>query len=110
VRSVDFSTYLISASIAWEKVVNRDEYPFSLPAISHVSEIKFNPKVTFFVGENGSGKSTLIEALAVAWGFNAEGGSKNYNFSTHKAHSELNKYLDLVKAPRLALPNPDGLS
>jgi predicted ATPase len=102
VRSVDFSTYLISTSIAWDKVENRDHYPFSLPAISQVNEIKFHPKVTFFVGENGSGKSTLIEALALAWGFNAEGGSKNFNFSTHKAHSDLNKYLNLVKAPRRA--------
>lgn len=93
---------MISASIAWDKIKDRDVCPFSLPVISHVSEIKFHPKVTFFVGENGSGKSTLIEALAMAWGFNAEGGSKNYNFSTHKAHSDLNKYLSLVKAPRRA--------
>ncbi|MFE8152920.1 AAA family ATPase [Brenneria goodwinii] len=34
----------------------------------------FHPDVTFFVGENGSGKSTLLEAIAVAMGFNAEGG------------------------------------
>ena len=33
-----------------------------------------------FVGENGSGKSTLLEALAVAHGFNPEGGTKNYVF------------------------------
>jgi predicted ATPase len=32
--------------------------------------------VTFFVGENGSGKSTLLEAIAVASGFNPEGGTK----------------------------------
>ena len=44
--------------------------------------ISFNTPVTFFVGENGSGKSTLIEAIAVAMGYNAEGGSKNFNFST----------------------------
>jgi predicted ATPase len=38
--------------------------------------------VTFLVGENGSGKSTLIEAIAVAVGFNAEGGSRDFHFST----------------------------
>ncbi len=101
-RSVDFQTYLIAASILWDKVESRDQYPFSLPAISHVSEIKFHPKVTFLVGENGSGKSTLIEALAIALGFNAEGGTKNFNFKTHNANSNLNEYLRLTKAPRRA--------
>jgi predicted ATPase len=101
-RSVDFQTYLIAASILWDKVDKRDEYPFSLPAISHVSEIKFHPKVTFLVGENGSGKSTLIEALAIAWGFNAEGGTKNFNFKTHNANSNLNEFLRLTKAPKRA--------
>lgn len=41
------------------------------------------------MGENGSGKSTLLEALAIAHGFNPEGGTKNYVFSTHDTHSEL---------------------
>ena len=30
-----------------------------------------------------------LEALAVAHGFNPEGGTKNYVFSTHDTHSEL---------------------
>jgi predicted ATPase len=96
-RSVDFSTFLISASILWDKVEKPDQYPFVLPAISHISDIKFHPKVTFLVGENGSGKSTLIEALAVAWGFNAEGG-----FKTHHAHSNLGDFLRLTKSPKRA--------
>jgi predicted ATPase len=99
-RSVDFATYLIAASILWDKVKQRDQYPFALPAISHISEIKFHPKVTYIVGENGSGKSTLVEALAIAWGFNAEGGSKNFNFRTHNAHSNLHDFLRLVKSLR----------
>src|SRR5437868_3697972 len=101
-RSVDFATYLMSATMMWDKVKRRDEYPFALPAISHVSEITFHPKVTYLIGENGSGKSTLIEALAIAWGFNAEGGSKNFNFKTHHAHSNLHDYLRLVKSPKRA--------
>jgi predicted ATPase len=101
-RSVDFETYLIAANILWDKVERRDEYPFSLPSISHISEIRFHPKVTFIVGENGSGKSTLIEALAIAWGFNAEGGTKNFNFKTHDANSNLNEFLRLTKAPKRA--------
>ena len=53
------------------------------------SFLGFYKPITFFVGENGSGKSTLLEALAVAHGFNLEGGTKNYVFSTHDTHSEL---------------------
>lgn len=60
-------------------------------------EISFNTPVTFFVGENGSGKSTLIEAIAVAMGYNAEGGSKNFNFSTKNTTSMLHDELQLSR-------------
>lgn len=50
-----------------------------------------------FVGENGTGKSTLLEAIAVAFGFNAEGGTVNFNFCTRETHSELYKHLTLGK-------------
>lgn len=73
------------------------KYPFSLPAIKNLGEIYFHPKVTFIIGENGTGKSTLLEAIAVAYGFNPEGGTRNFNFSTRETHSELNEYLRLVK-------------
>ena len=59
-----------------------------------------HPNVTFFVGENGSGKSTLIEAIAVATGFNAEGGSRNFNFQTYGSHSSLHQYLRIARSPR----------
>ncbi len=101
-RTIDFETYLVSAQILWDDVEDRSLYPFSLPAIAHLRELKLHPKVTFLVGENGSGKSTLVEALAIAWGFNAEGGSKNFNFSTHSAHSNLHSCLRLVKSARRA--------
>ena len=52
-------------------------------------EIAFRQPVTFFAGENGTGKSTLLEAIAVAYGFNPEGGSRNYSFSTYDSHSQL---------------------
>ncbi len=70
---------------------------FSLPAVRSLECLEFHPKVTFFVGENGTGKSTLLEAIAVAWGFNAEGGSKNFGFATRSSHSELFKYLRLAR-------------
>lgn len=61
--------------------------------------IKEKP-VTYFVGENGSGKSTLLEAIAVSCGFNPEGGSRNYNFSTYDSHSELCNAMTLGKGWR----------
>lgn len=49
--------------------------------------------VTFLVGENGSGKSTLVEALAVLFGMNHEGGSRNYRFSTRPEEVPLAAHL-----------------
>jgi len=74
-----------------------DRYPFSIPAIRELHSIDLHPHVTFLVGENGVGKSTLIEAIAVAAGFNAEGGSKNFSFSTNDNVSELHEVLRLFR-------------
>jgi predicted ATPase len=73
-------------------------YPWDLPAISAlVDEIRLHPRVTYLIGENGSGKSTLLEAIAVAAGMNAEGGSSNFNFATRRSHSALCAALRLVR-------------
>ncbi|MDC7125444.1 MAG: AAA family ATPase [Spirochaetales bacterium] len=74
------------------------KYPFSIPAINSLTNLKLGKNVTFFIGENGSGKSTLLEALAIALGFNAEGGSVNYQFSTRDSHSNLYEYLSIVRS------------
>ena len=78
-----------------------NSYLNALPAVRHLAEkgIDFHTPVTFFVGENGSGKSTLIEALAVSQGFNQEGGTKNFSFSTEDSHSELWDYLRVARGP-----------
>ena len=68
--------------------VNSKDYAFRIPAVRDMGTLKLNPKVTFLVGENGSGKSTLIEAIAVAVGFNAEGGSRNHNFAVRAILSQ----------------------
>ena len=75
-------------SIDWNKI-DQHSYLRNIPAIEGLDHLKFNKQVTFFVGENGSGKSTLLEAIAIAYGFNPEGGTRNYNFSTRDSHSEL---------------------
>jgi predicted ATPase len=41
-------------------------FPWTVPALRALREVRFTAPVTFLMGENGCGKSTLIEALAVA--------------------------------------------
>ena len=76
------------------------EYVSRIPAVRHLSRLEFPAQVTFFVGENGSGKSTLLEAVAVAMGFNPEGGTLNYSFSTSDTHSKLYEALTLERGIR----------
>lgn len=83
-----------------DMVEDFSRYPFSLAAIRALDSVALHPKATFFVGENGTGKSTLIEAMAVALGFNAEGGSRNFNFSNRASHSDLHRFLRVAKGIR----------
>src|SRR5579864_8638300 len=80
-------------------VGERDRYPLNLPAVRNVQVLPLDPLMTIFVGENGSGKSTLVEGIAVAAGFNPEGGSPNFNFRTQKHLPELATHLRLVRNP-----------
>ena len=83
--------------------VPHGDYPFNIPAVRYLQRsggISFEKPVTFLVGENGTGKSTLIEAIAVAMGFNAEGGSRDFYFDTRNTHSDLYEYLQLIKSVR----------
>ena len=75
-------------SISWDKINGRS-YLRGIEAIKDLEYLEFHKNITIFVGENGSGKSTMLEAIAVNYGFNPEGGTKNYNFSTYDSHSEL---------------------
>ena len=80
----------------WNRIDN-DSYLKRIKAFKGIQKLDFNKAITFFVGENGSGKSTLLEALAVAHGFNPEGGTRNYVFSTHDTHSELYNAIRISK-------------
>ena len=90
--------YINKVSIT--KEIPNDNYLKELSVVKHLVEaegIRFHKPVTFLVGENGVGKSTLIEAIAVACGFNPEGGTINFNFSTRTSHSDLHNYLTISR-------------
>lgn len=95
------SLLINSVMIDWNKI-SRSSYLREIEAISGIDQIYFKSPITFFVGENGSGKSTLLEAIAVAYGFNPEGGTRNYHFSTYDSHSELCDAIRLSRGIRRA--------
>ena len=91
--------FLQSVLFDWDKISD-ESYLTNIEALYMVKKIDFMKPITLFVGENGSGKSTLLEAIAVAHGFNPEGGTKNYCFSTHDTHSELCNAITIAKGYR----------
>src|SRR4051812_46200570 len=98
-------SFVHAARLERDAVSGFETYPFCIPAIRHLDRLEFHPAVTFFIGENGSGKSTLLEAIATKYGFNAEGGSKNFNFATQDTHSDLHEFIRLERG---ALRPSDG--
>ena len=89
--------YIEQLTLRRDMVPSFDVYPFHLPAVRELDVLKLHPKVTFLVGENGSGKSTLMEAIAISMGFNPEGGTKNFSFSTRASHSNLSDFLRVAR-------------
>jgi predicted ATPase len=89
--------FLRKVTLLRESIPSFDSYPFHLNAFRGLETLNFHPKITYIVGENGMGKSTLLEALAVALGFNPEGGTINFSFSTEATHSELHQYIRLAR-------------
>jgi len=89
--------YLSEISLKPSAAAHAGSFPFTLPVVRALGQLILHPQVTFFVGENGSGKSTLLESIAVAMGFNAEGGSRNFSFATRASHSGLHEHLRLVR-------------
>ncbi|MDO4467263.1 MAG: AAA family ATPase [Bacillota bacterium] len=85
--------------IDWSRI-EEDSYIREIEALRDVEKMEFTSPVTFLVGENGSGKSTLLEAIAIAIGFNPEGGTKNYHFSTYDSHSSLCEAIRVVRGSR----------
>lgn len=80
--------------------IDYDIWPFTIPAVRAIDEIRFGPGVTFFVGENGSGKSTVLEAIASAMGFSPEGGTLNVRLKTVDSVSSLHEAIKLSRNAR----------
>lgn len=80
-----------------EKIDDFNIYPFNIDIIKNFDELNFDTSVTFLVGENGTGKSTFIEAVAVALGLPAEGGTENFNYETKNTTSQLSEYIRIAR-------------
>lgn len=93
-------TFIRTVTLLREQVPDFQRYPFNLPVVRGLDSLELHPRVTFFAGENGSGKSTLIEAIAMAAGFNPEGGTRSFNFATRRSESELHRVLRLIRGYR----------
>jgi predicted ATPase len=92
--------FIRSLVVKRDEIANADAYPFSIPALSALTELELHPSVTFLAGANASGKSTLIEAIAVACGLNPEGGGRNFRFETRASHSLLGDVVQLRRGAR----------
>ena len=85
--------------IDWDQIP-ADSYLRRIPALRSLEKMTFSHAVTLFAGENGTGKSTLLEGMAEASGFNPEGGTKNFHFSTYDDVSELHSAMKLIRGTR----------
>ncbi len=92
--------FIRSLRLRWERVADREAFPFVLPAFRSFTELSLHPQVTFFVGENGSGKSTLLEALARNARLSPQGGTRNMWLEDQAGGSPLADSLLLVRGVR----------
>jgi predicted ATPase len=81
------------------RISNKSDYPFNIPAIASLNILEITSRLCFFVGENGTAKSTLLEAIALHYGFGAEGGTRNFSSQTTDS-------VDAIKPRSNALPSP----
>lgn len=91
---------LFVTRISIDSATHCEPYVEQLPVVCALRDspgIEIASRITILVGENGVGKSTLIEALAVNLGFNPEGGTRNFNFTTADTHSSLSNALKVLK-------------
>src|SRR5450756_2430824 len=73
-------------------------WPFTMGSVAQLLRDGLElSELTILVGENGVGKSTIVEAVAMAFGLSAEGGSKNSRQSDRPTESPLHQRIRLVR-------------
>lgn len=94
---VAFSTLPVR-EVVGVPVADESGWPFTLgPVRQLLREGLELSELTVLVGENGVGKSTIVEAIAMAYGLSAEGGSTNQRPSGRPSESVLHERIQLVR-------------
>jgi predicted ATPase len=57
---------IVLESVRMRNLPAIEGFPFTVPVIKQLGELRFETPVTIFIGENGTGKSTLLEGIAAA--------------------------------------------
>ncbi len=80
------------------EAIDESHWPASLPPVRQLLADGLDlAQATVLVGENATGKSTLVEAIAMAFGMNGEGGSTAATHSTWVSESRLHEWLTLTR-------------
>jgi predicted ATPase len=87
-------------SISLRPLPEARTFPFTLPILQALDEMKFSAPVTLFVGENGTGKSSLLEAIACAAEMVTVGSESVKTDKSLIYARELAKYLRLAWTKR----------
>lgn len=88
--------FIRKIQVDWSQI-DKNSYLHRVAAIQRLHTITFDDNITLFSGENGTGKTTLLQAIAVSFGLNAEGGTANYCFETYHTPSDLSTALKIIK-------------
>lgn len=102
VADLDWAAPLPARRIEPERSVrlDRKQWPATIPAVAQLLDDGMQlGRVTLLVGANGAGKSTIVEAIAMAYGMNGEGGSSGARNSTFASESALHEDLRIVRGP-----------
>lgn len=79
-------------------LLDRGAWPATLAPVRQILEDGLDlGSLTILVGENGTGKSTIVEAIAMAYGLPAEGGSTGARHATFASESPLHDALVLER-------------
>jgi len=90
---------LKSLTILRDRVPDTRNYPFSVPTISALTELKFHSRIVFFAAKTAAANPRCSKRSPPHYGFGREGGNRNFNFTTTNSNSSVDP---LVRALRLS--------